>query len=96
MGATLTSTNGRVRRSASDWQDLVKRYDEGDRSRAAFCRAEGISTSTFALWQRKLGAKKPWAAKQEFVELAPVAPSSLGGWVFEIELPDGRMARFRG
>ncbi len=55
MGASTTSTNGRVRRTASEWQVLVKRYAEGGGSQAAFCRAEGISASTFALWQRKLG-----------------------------------------
>ena len=96
MGASMTSANGRVRRTVSEWQDLVRRYGESGRSRAAFCRAEGISTSTFGFWQRKLGSKKGTAAKREFVELTPVAPESVGGWVFEIELPDGRTARFRG
>lgn len=95
MGASMTSTNGRMRRSASDWQEFLKRYDEGGRSRAAFCRAEGLSPSTFALWQRKLGSPKGSAAKREFVELEPAQPEQLGGWVFEIELPDGRLARLR-
>ncbi len=94
MGASTTSTNGRVRRTASEWQVLVKRYAEGGGSRAAFCRAEGISASTFALWQRKLGLQAR-RRKREFIGLEPAGPELPGGWVFEIELPDGRMARFR-
>jgi len=95
MGA-MASTNGRVRRAASEWQGLVKRYVEGGRSRAAFCRAEGISASTLALWERKLGLEKRRTPRREFIELEPSRPEFPGGWVFEIELPDGRMARFRG
>ena len=90
-----TKTNGRVQRSAGEWQEILKRFAESDRSRAAFCRAEGIAPATFDLWQRKLGAKK--AAKkaaQEFVEVRPVSDGP-GGWQVEIELPDGRIARLR-
>jgi hypothetical protein len=42
-----SKTNGRVQRSAAEWQQLVSRFTESGRSRAAFCRAEGISPATF-------------------------------------------------
>jgi hypothetical protein len=95
--ASATNRNGRVRRSASDWQDLVKRQAESGRSRAAFCRAEGISPSTFDLWHRKLHSQKPSPSKraEEFVEITPVT-DRVGGWLVEIELPDGTIARMRG
>ena len=53
MGA---STNGRVQRSATDWEALLARYEKTGRSRAAFCRVEGIPRSTqhVDLWYRKL------------------------------------------
>ena len=89
-------TNGRVQRSVAEWQQILSRFTESGRSRAAFCRAEGIAPATFDLWQRKLGGKK--AARKsarEFVEMTPVSGSGLGGWLVEIELPDGRMARLR-
>ncbi len=91
-----TKLNGRVQRSTAEWQQILNRFGEGDRSRAAFCRSEGISPATFAVWQRKLGLKK--AAKKsarEFVEMVPVPEAGPGGWQVEIELPDGRIARLR-
>ncbi len=90
---TKTKTNGHVQRSASEWQTIMKRFSQSGRSRAAFCRAEGISRSTFDVWHRKLQRTKP---AQEFVELTPTVETSIGGWAVEIELPDGTMARFRG
>ena len=55
-----------------------------------------MSPATFDVWQRKLGPKQ--AAKKaarEFVEVSPVSEPGVGGWLVEIELPDGRMARLR-
>jgi hypothetical protein len=51
-------TNGRVQRSAAEWQQILSRFSESGRSRAAFCRAEGIAPATFDPVARKLGAKK--------------------------------------
>jgi transposase-like protein len=93
MMETKTKTNGHVQRSGSEWQAIVKRFRESGRSRAAFCRAEGISRSTFDVWQRKLKSKTP---VDQFVEVTPVVESSIGGWTVEIELPDGTLARLRG
>jgi len=89
-----------VVRSESDWQEILTRFAASGRSLAAFCRAEGISRSTFELWRRKLRSKKPSrkARKKpwrEFVEVTPVSAPAIGGWTVEIELPDGRLARLR-
>lgn len=90
-------TNGRIHRSTSEWKSLVSRYEASGRSRAAFCRAEEISRSTFDLWFRKLRAEKPTPARRtaEFVEVTPTAEHAFG-WTVEIELPDGTLARLRG
>ena len=93
-------TNGRVVRSEADWQEILKRFAASGRGMAAFCRAEGISRSTFDVWRGKLRSNKPpksapRKASREFVEVTPVSAPPIGGWTVEIELPDGRLARLR-
>jgi transposase-like protein len=92
-----SKTNGRAHRSATDWQEILDRFASSGRSLAAFCRTEGISRSTFDMWRRKLQPKKTSKkrAPREFVEVTPVSEPGIGGWTVEIELPDGRLARFR-
>lgn len=91
-----SKTNGRMQRSAADWQAIVDRFGSSGRSVAAFCRAEGISRSTLDVWRRKLQSKKtPRKASREFVEMTQVSAPGIGGWMVEIELPDGRLARLR-
>ena len=98
-----TKTNGHVVRSEGDWQEIMSRFAASGRTMAAFCRAEGISRSTFDLWRGKLRSKKPQrkvsksrkSSTREFVEVTPVSAPAIGGWTLEIELPDGRVARLR-
>ena len=96
-----SSTNGRVQRSSAEWASLLSRYEAGGRSLAAFCRAEGIARSTFDLWRRKMGRTKsavkktPEKPSADFIEMQP-SVDRIGGWTFEIELPDGTVARVQG
>jgi hypothetical protein len=69
----------------------MQRFSKSGRSRAAFCKAQGISRSTFDLWQRKLRSNQP-APQQSSVELLS-SDGQIGGWSIEIELPDGTVAR---
>jgi transposase-like protein len=95
-------------RSVGDREAILKRYEASGRSLAAFCRAEGLSRSTIDLWRRKLRSKasKPSSKKtprrtsaktsRDFVEITPEAPAvATAAWIFEIELPDGCLARLR-
>jgi transposase-like protein len=93
MQTQATKVNGRVKRSATDWQEIMTQYERSGRSRAAFCRSQSISPSTFDVWYRKLRSEK---GPQEFVEVKPVEETSIGGWLVEFELPDGTLARMRG
>lgn len=95
-----TKSNGRVVRTTADWREIMTRFAASGRTMAAFCRAEGISRSTFDLWRGKLRSKKPQKkfskkSPREFVEVTPVPAPAIGGWTVEIELPDGRLARLR-
>ena len=97
-------SNGRVVRSGSDWEEILARFAASGRSKAAFCRSEGLSRSTFDLWRRKVRwkqpanrspKKSPRQPSREFVEITPVPVPAIGAWTLEIELPDGRLARLR-
>ena len=92
-----TSSNGRICRSAAEWEVLLSRFEAGGLSPAEFCHEEGLCTSTFHSWRRKLRCKKPAAVQpsNEFIEMTPV-PGRVGGWAVEIELPDGTVTRVRG
>lgn len=91
-----TKVNGRKQRSVAEWREILSRYAASGGSQAEFCRAEGLSRSTLDIWRRKLGSKaSAKKAAREFVELSPVAEPGIGGWIVELELPDGRLARLR-
>lgn len=94
MQSSSAVQNGRIRRSASDWRDLMQRFTRSGQSRAAFCRKESISRSTFDLGHRKLRQPKPEASAVDFVELVSTQAPTVG-WSIEIELPDGTVARLR-
>ena len=90
-------SDGRVRRSRAEWQEIVGRSRKSDLSEAEFCKGEDILYSTFAAWKRKL--RRPPEAKGAFVEVVrnPVsseAPPAVGG-EFELSLPGGVTLRWR-
>ena len=90
-------SNGRVRRSRAEWQEIVSRSKESDLSESEFCKHEGILYSTFAAWKRKL--RLPPEAKGAFVEMirSPVsldAQPCVGG-EFELSLPGGVTLRWK-
>jgi hypothetical protein len=88
--------NGRKHRSAGEWREIFDRHAASGLSQVEFCHAEGIARSSFDTWRRKLGSKKSARpAAREFVEVAAVPARAAGGWMLELELPDGRVARLR-
>jgi hypothetical protein len=94
--------DGRVRRTRSEWQSILKRYEKSGLSGTAFCEREEISPSSFAEWKRKLGkvaSTRP--SRPRFVELTkpvavPVMPPvpSHGRGEFELSLPGGVVLRW--
>ena len=63
-------SDGRVRRSRTEWQEFVRRFEESDLNEDAFCRHEKISRSSFIKWRRKLGAAAP-VRPVPFIEITP-------------------------
>ena len=89
--------DGRVRRSRSEWQTIMKQFRESGLAVAAFCEREELSPSVFAGWKRTLGVKT--VKKPSFVELTPSTaprptPAPARG-DFELSLPGGVVLRWK-
>ena len=99
-------SDGRIRRTAPEWKEIIDRFGKSDLPIAAFCEKEEISRSAFASWKKKLGGRQERAQKKapSFVELSgvvtrkSVSPPTLvpPQTSFELELPGGVTLRWKG
>ncbi len=85
--------NGKVRRTESQWREVLEKFDVSGLSQMAFCEREGVAQTSFQKWRRKLLSKK---AKDigPFVEL-PAQPSPATTAV-ELSFPSGLVVRIGG
>jgi transposase-like protein len=83
-------SNGKVRRSKSEWQKIHELYGSSDLSQSEFCSRENISLTSFQNWRRKLER----SASQGFVELN--SEPKLKGSRIELEFPSGLLLRISG
>ena len=91
------------RRGRREWQSLIERAERSPLSVTAFCAAQGVSTASFYLWRKRLGADieaaQPVAAR--FLDLGELAAHAgagaedSGGWEVELALGDGLVLRLR-
>ena len=51
-------SDGRIRRTAPEWKEIIDRFGKSGLPIAEFCEKEEISRSAFASWKKKLGAVK--------------------------------------
>jgi hypothetical protein len=84
-----------VRRSRSDWQQLIDEQARSGQSQRAFCAARALSAKSFQHWKRQLAATAalpaaPWLELGALPE-RPVAT----GWDLELALGDGVCLRLR-
>lgn len=88
------TSDGKRRRSASEWESLVSRFRESGLSLREFSRRESVSLGSLQRWNRRL-AEATAPQQAGFVDVTPgsVAPSP---WQAEIELPNGVIVRLRG
>lgn len=49
------------------WQDLMNRHESSGKSIAAFCKDEGVHTTSFYSWRRKLS--EPRKPDSDFIEV---------------------------
>jgi len=87
-----TSKGKRVRRSASEWAQVIERFEASGLSKTAFCRREGIGEGSFGRWRARLGTPQ----RSDFVEWTTSAASgSLAPGEMELSLPGGVRLRLR-
>jgi hypothetical protein len=82
------SSNGKVRRNADEWREIIARFGGCGLNRREFCHREKINKTSFDRWYKRLRAKEQGG----FVEVAPSGEDSCSSAV-EIELPDGTIVR---
>ena len=87
----------KTHRTPQQWQTIMANYDASDLSQADFCRQQGIASSTFFKWKRRLLADLP---EQEplFIAMPPAEPQVIQTepqWQVELELGQGVVLRIR-
>jgi hypothetical protein len=92
-------SDGRVRRTRSEWQAIMREFEKSGLTVTAFCEREEISTSVFSGWKRKFSGSE--VLSPGFVELKasgsrspPVEARSANG-EFELTLPGGAVLRWK-
>jgi hypothetical protein len=88
-----TLSDGRVRRSREEWEQIVGLYHSSGLAEAAFCKREKISLSRLSMWIRKIPRAAPTAAS--FVDVTPVDTGMARSGEFELVLPGGVTLRWR-
>jgi len=99
--------DGRVRRSAGEWEKIIGRYRKSRLSVSAFCEKEEISRGSLRTWNRRLkgeAKKRPALQKRPgFVEIvrpakkSAVSPSTVPHETsFELTFPGGVTLRWKG
>ena len=84
----------RTHRSAEQWRSMLQAHTQSGLSQEAFCRREGVSTTSLSNWRKRLGidsvsAMTAGVMPSPFIELAnPVRPLDAGVKV-RIELGAG-------
>ena len=101
-------SDGRIRRTESEWRALVKKFEAGDRLEASFCRSRKLSRRSFREWRARFAetdavprrvhaTRKPKPPVAGFVELVTpsVEAEPRSDAEFELELPGGVRLRWR-
>lgn len=97
-------SNGKVRRTDSEWEAIFQEFEASGLPMADFCRDKNLPKSTFSKQHRGRG-RKPVVRRSgpaRFVELkpaaaerTPAAPIKEAHTSFELELPGGAVLRWK-
>jgi hypothetical protein len=82
------SSNGKVRRSESEWREIVARCARSGFSARQFCRQEKVNFNSFQRWSKRLAGSR----EGEFIDVTPDRESRCS-WAVEVELADGTIVR---
>lgn len=95
----------RVRRSESEWAEILDHCRASGQSQAAYCRANGLSKSSFEHWKKRLRRSSSERGRRQqgrFLEWSAGtvgrSQSSSSGSIFgelELSLPGGVVLRWK-
>ena len=86
-------SNGKVRRSRTEWRTICERFTRSGLGQQEFCQRDALAVGSFKKWYpRCTGSPAQPAA---FVELVAL-PVQGEPWAVEVELPSGVRLRLRG
>ena len=84
-----------VRRSPSEWQQLIDEQARSGLSQTAFCAARALSATSFQHWKRQLAATAA-APSSTWLDLGPLQERPVAtGWDLELDLGGGVCLRLR-
>ena len=92
--STDAKTRKRTRRTAAEWRAIIARHEASGLACEAFCAAEGIGSSAFWRWRRRLAEEDARVGNggPMFVELSGAGAAS---WAAELDLGGGVVLRVR-
>ena len=89
------------RRSASEMELLVRKWEQSGQSRAAFCREEGLPSWIFQYWLSRYREKRDEESEKGFTEIRVKGDSLSSGMIrirhtsgIEVELSSGTSATY--
>lgn len=85
-------SNGKVRRNAEEWREILTRWEKSGLSVTEFCRKQELKLTSFQRWQQKLNGS---SAQHDFVAVTTAPPES-SSWSLEVTLPNGSKLHFQG
>ena len=74
------------KRKREEWEKLVKEQEQSGKSVSAWCRARGISESTYSYWRQQYGSGK---AGSEFVRIYGAEPLVITSGGYRVEVSGG-------
>ncbi|ARU57240.1 IS66 family transposase OrfA [Oleiphilus messinensis] len=89
--------NKRTYRTADQWQNIIRKWNESGLSASAFCKANQLGYASFCQWRQRLAQNTKTAESSDFINLSPLPMNSqvsgdrfhlncrIGNW-FELSL----------
>jgi hypothetical protein len=84
------------KRSRSEWEHLIARYEASHLAQRAFCTEHGVAYSSFCYWRKQL--RSPEAVENRvapLIELSALPSSEAPIWRIELDLGRGVVLRMR-
>ncbi len=95
------STAQRVRRSETEWHQILQAFADSALSARTFCEHNHIAYGTFVRWRSKLASQCEASLSGQSpadwlpIHLADARPEPEHAWEIELKLPDGVQLRMR-